>query len=118
MSARYFHHMTRRAMKLIHEPGSHRWIRFDGPSSGHSVTLIFNPAQIIVDADGIAMSAPAPFAWIKLSDIVAIAPARADHTDRAINNDDRLVIAGERYRPESCRLHSHDLLEVELFKER
>lgn len=118
MSARYFHQMTRRAMKLIHEPGSHRWIRFDGPSSGHSVTLIFNPAHIIVDADGIAMSAPAPFAWIKLSDVAAIAPSRADPVDCAINNDDRIVIAGERYRPESCRLHSHDLLEVELFKER
>jgi len=118
MSARHFHRMNRIAMKLLHEPGAHRWFRHDGPPTGHAITVIFNPAHILTDTNGVEMSAPAPFAWIRLSDVRAIDPERADHIDRAIDIKDRLEIAGDRWRPESCRLHSHDLLEIELIPER
>ena len=118
MSAKAFHRMNRRAMKHLHEPGSHRWFRHDGPVVGDAIELIFNPSHAVVETDGLSMTAPQPMAWIMLSHVVSIAPARGDAIDCAIDNDDTLLNSGRSYRPESCRLVSHDLLEIKLLEDR
>jgi hypothetical protein len=118
MSAKAFHRMTKRAMKHLHEPGSHRWFRHDGPVVGDAIELIFNPFHSVVETDGLSMTAPQPFAWIMLSKVVSIAPSRGVAIDCAIDNDDTLLISGKSYRPESCRLLSHDLLEIKLNEDR
>ncbi|KQZ50328.1 hypothetical protein ASD54_08720 [Rhizobium sp. Root149] len=118
MSAKAFQLMTKRAMKHLREPGVHRWLRHDGPVVGDAIELIFNPSHAVVETDGLSMTAPQPMAWVMLSHVVSIAPERGDAIDCAIDNDDTLLISGRSYQPISCRLVSHDLLEITLIEDR
>lgn len=115
MSARAFQRMTARAMKHFREPGVHRWFRHDGPAEGDVVTVMFASAYAETDSNGIKLEAEHPTLWIKLEDVLRIAPERGEDLDRAIDNDDTFSINGRIYRrAESCRSDGHGLLEVSL----
>lgn len=118
MSARAFQRMTARAMKHFREPGVHRWFRHDGPAEGDVVTVMFASAYAETDTNGIRVSDEQPTLWIKLTDVLRIAPERGAAIDRAVDNDDTFVIGRFTYRAESCRSDGHGLLEVPLLKDR
>ncbi|QND41828.1 hypothetical protein HB770_04100 [Rhizobium leguminosarum bv. viciae] len=119
MPSKAFLKMANRAIRHFRDDtGVHRWFRHDGRPEGDVVQVIFNAAYAEIDVTGIKVSDEQPTLWIKLSDVLAIAPEREQDLDRAVDNDDTFEIAYRPYRAESCRSDGYGLLEVKLFRDR